>query len=170
MRKILLLVLLSFVMLGAVGDVSKGYSTWYDETWREIPMASGLMFDRNRLEAAHRRLNFGTVVKVTSKRTGQSVIVVITDRGPCAHVNTTVPLSYRGCPEPPEGKAINKSRIIDLTPVAAEAIGMLILEPGQKPKEISGVTKVTVEILKPGTCRSWGSCKKKPFKRGKTVE
>ena len=44
--------------------------------------ASGQPFRPNGLTAAHRKLPFGTRVKVTNPRTGASTIVVINDRGP----------------------------------------------------------------------------------------
>ena len=53
------------------------------------------------LTAAHRTLPFGTTVKVTNRATGRSVVVRINDRGPFI-----------------------AGRIIDLTPAAAQALGM----------------------------------------------
>ncbi|MGC2216193.1 MAG: septal ring lytic transglycosylase RlpA family protein [Pseudolabrys sp.] len=62
--------------------------------------ASGEYAHASALTAAHKTLPFGTKVKVTNVRTGQSVIVRINDRGPYI-----------------------KGRIIDLTPAGARAIG-----------------------------------------------
>jgi len=59
-----------------------------------------------RLTAAHRSLPFGTLVRVTHKHSGRSVVVRINDRGP-----------FVG------------GRIIDLTPAAARAIGFNGLAP-----------------------------------------
>lgn len=59
----------------------------------ERALASGLT-------AAHRTLPFGTLVRVTNRETGRSVVVRINDRGPFV-----------------------AGRIIDLTPAAAHAIG-----------------------------------------------
>jgi len=53
------------------------------------------------LTAAHRTLPFGTMVRVTNKSTGRSVVVRINDRGPFV-----------------------KGRAIDLSRGAARAIGM----------------------------------------------
>jgi len=58
------------------------------------------------LTAAHRSLPFGTKVKVTHRKTGRSVIVTITDRGPFV-----------------------RGRIIDLTPAGAHALGFSGLAP-----------------------------------------
>ncbi len=52
------------------------------------------------LTAAHRSLPFGTLVRVTNKRNGRSVVVRINDRGPFV-----------------------RGRVIDVTPAAAHALG-----------------------------------------------
>ena len=52
--------------------------------------------------AAHKSLPFGTRVRVTDLKTGRSVIVTITDRGP-----------------------FNRGRVLDLCTKAAQAIGMI---------------------------------------------
>ena len=44
--------------------------------------ASGSLFNRDALTAAHRSLPFGTRVRVTSTANNKSVVVRITDRGP----------------------------------------------------------------------------------------
>jgi rare lipoprotein A len=58
------------------------------------------------MTAAHRSLPFGTLVKVTNRRSQRSVVVRINDRGP-----------FVG------------GRVIDLTPAAARAIGFSGLAP-----------------------------------------
>jgi len=44
--------------------------------------ASGEIFNKNDLTAAHKTLPFGTILKVTNPATGKSVTVRINDRGP----------------------------------------------------------------------------------------
>jgi rare lipoprotein A (peptidoglycan hydrolase) len=51
-------------------------------SYRSGKTASGTMFDRDMLTAAHRTLPFGTRVRVTDVATNKSVTVIITDRGP----------------------------------------------------------------------------------------
>jgi rare lipoprotein A len=68
--------------------------------------ANGEYASAGGLTAAHRSLPFGTLVKVTNRRSERSVIVRINDRGP-----------YVG------------GRVIDLTPAAAHAIGFSGLAP-----------------------------------------
>jgi rare lipoprotein A len=78
--------------------------------------ASGERFNGRALAAAHRTYPFGTKVRVTALKTGRSAIVRINDRGPYI-----------------------RSRIIDLTPAAAAAIGLT---------KKMGITKVAIERLR----------------------
>jgi rare lipoprotein A len=63
--------------------------------------ASGQTFRPDGLTAAHKKLPFGTRVKLTNPQTGSSTIVTINDRGP-----------------------FTRGRDIDLSPGAARAIGL----------------------------------------------
>jgi rare lipoprotein A len=63
--------------------------------------ANGERASAGGLTAAHRTLPFGTLVRVTNRSTGRSVVVRINDRGPFV-----------------------RGRIIDLTPAAAHVLGM----------------------------------------------
>jgi rare lipoprotein A len=53
--------------------------------WEGHHTASGEPFNPQGMTAAHRTLPFGTHLTVTNPRTGQSVTVVINDRGPYVH-------------------------------------------------------------------------------------
>ncbi len=68
--------------------------------------ANGERAAASGLTAAHRTLPFGTLVRVTNKRTGRSVVVRINDRGPFV-----------------------RGRVIDVTPAAAHALGFSGLAP-----------------------------------------
>jgi rare lipoprotein A len=57
-------------------------ASWYGKELRGNPTASGERFRPSKRTAAHKTLPFGTVLKVTSVATGESVRVVINDRGP----------------------------------------------------------------------------------------
>jgi rare lipoprotein A (peptidoglycan hydrolase) len=59
-----------------------GKASYY--SYRTGKTASGLLFNRDSLTAAHRTLPFGTRVRVTDVATNKSVTVTITDRGPRA--------------------------------------------------------------------------------------
>jgi rare lipoprotein A len=64
--------------------------------------ASGEVCGPTGLTAAHRKLPFGSRVRVTNIRNGQSVVVRINDRGP-----------------------FSRGRIIDVTTAAAHVLGMI---------------------------------------------
>ena len=80
------------------GESYSGKASYY---WEPQALASGGRFNPNAMTAAHKTLPFGTRVRVTNQSNGQSVEVVINDRGP-----------YVG------------GRIIDLSKAAAHAINM----------------------------------------------
>jgi rare lipoprotein A (peptidoglycan hydrolase) len=58
------------------------HASWYGNDFRGRRMAGGNQFNPRKLTAAHRTLHIGSQVKVTDVRTGRSVVVQITDRGP----------------------------------------------------------------------------------------
>ena len=84
------------------GQQQKGKASWYGKNWHGRKTASGEPFDRRKLTAAHRRLPFGTIVRVTNLRNKRSVRVRINDRGPFI-----------------------KGRIIDVSEAAARRLKML---------------------------------------------
>ncbi|WP_026978943.1 septal ring lytic transglycosylase RlpA family protein [Flavobacterium tegetincola] len=58
------------------------HASYYHNKFNGRKTASGTKFDNDKYTAAHRKLAFGTKVKVTNEVNGKSVIVTITDRGP----------------------------------------------------------------------------------------
>lgn len=92
-------------------DDQVGVASWYGDHWQGRVMASGKPFDDGKLTAAHRTLPLNTQVRVTNLKTGRSVNVTITDRGP--YVN---------------------GRVIDLSKAAAKKLGMV--KKGLVPVEI----------------------------------
>jgi rare lipoprotein A len=98
----------------ADGDDLSGVASWYGDHWQGRTTASGKPFDERKLTAAHRTLPLNTRVRVTNLKTGQSVEVTITDRGP-----------YAG------------GRVIDLSKAAAEKLGMV--KEGLVPVRIESV-------------------------------
>lgn len=61
---------------------AKVHASYYGERFNGRRTASGRMFNMNKLTAAHKKLPFGTLVRVTNEKNGKSVIVEIIDRGP----------------------------------------------------------------------------------------
>lgn len=67
--------------------MSRGYDTvgmasWYGGRYHGRTTASGDIFDKNAITAAHRTLPFGSWVQVTNLANGRSMTVKINDRGP----------------------------------------------------------------------------------------
>jgi len=77
-----------------------GEASWYGKRYHGRTTANGESFDMNALTAAHKRLPFGTLVRVTNLANKRSLVVRINDRGPYA-----------------------RGRIIDLSRRAASLLG-----------------------------------------------
>ncbi|HEY6142617.1 MAG TPA: septal ring lytic transglycosylase RlpA family protein [Flavobacterium sp.] len=58
------------------------HASYYADKFHGRRTTSGKKYDKNKYTAAHKKLPFGTKVKVTNEANGKSVIVEITDRGP----------------------------------------------------------------------------------------
>jgi rare lipoprotein A len=86
--------------LDKIVATQSGQASWYGMEGGP-QTASGERYNPSGLTAAHRTLPFGTKVRVTSLKTGKTVIVRINDRGP-----------------------VSRRRIIDVSAGAAEAIGI----------------------------------------------
>lgn len=61
---------------------TEAHASYYADKFNGKRTTSGRKFDNNKYTAAHKKLPFGTKVKVTNEANGKSVIVEITDRGP----------------------------------------------------------------------------------------
>jgi rare lipoprotein A len=83
--------------------VLRGSGSYYADKFAGRATASGAPYEPSGFSAAHRKLPFGTVLRVTRVDGGQVVYVRVTDRGPFG----------------PRG------RILDLSRAAAERLGML---------------------------------------------
>lgn len=58
------------------------HASYYADKFTGRKTADGSRFDNNKYTAAHKKLPFGTRIKVTNEANGKFVIVKITDRGP----------------------------------------------------------------------------------------
>lgn len=96
-------------------STQSGKATYYSNKLSGRKTASGEVYDPARFTAAHKKLPFDTVVRVVRTDTNRYVYVRITDRGPFA----------------------GRERIIDLSYIAAERLGMIR----------AGVVPVRVEVL-----------------------
>ncbi len=97
-----------------VSHTQEGKASYYSSALHGRKTASGEIYNENKLTAAHKHLPFGTKVRVLNKRNGRTVLVSINDRGPFV-----------------------KKRILDLSYVAAQQLGMIRV----------GVTPIKMEVL-----------------------
>lgn len=85
-----------------VSGTETGLASFYSESYNGKKTANGEIYNSSDYTAAHKKLPFGTKVKVTNLSNGKTVKVRINDRGPFI-----------------------AGRIIDLTRAAAKKIDML---------------------------------------------
>ena len=88
--------------VGSAHYTESGKASYYANRFQGRKTASGERYDRAKMTAAHKKLPFGTNLKVTNVKNGKSVIVRVNDRGPFV-----------------------KRRIIDLSRSAFKAISKL---------------------------------------------
>ncbi|MEZ5666789.1 MAG: septal ring lytic transglycosylase RlpA family protein [Alphaproteobacteria bacterium] len=85
---------------GAVLEVEQGVASWYGRGAHGRRTASGEIFDRYGMTAAHNGFPFDSIVRVTNLGNGRQVTLRITDRG-----------------------VLSEGRIIDVSERAAEMLG-----------------------------------------------
>jgi rare lipoprotein A len=93
------------------GTIQKGIASYYHDSLHGNLTASGQVYDKNIMSAAHKTLPLGTKVRVTDTKTGKSIVVRVNDRGPFI-----------------------KGRIIDLSRRAARELG--IIQKGITPVKV----------------------------------
>ena len=107
MKRVILVIIMMISTLGIysfnkfnANDAKTSFASFYHDKFNGRKPASGEIFNNRKLTAAHRTLPFGTVIEVTNLRTGKSVEVRISDRGP-----------------------FHSSRALDLSKAAFDSIG-----------------------------------------------
>ena len=98
------------------GRTQTGVASFYSAKEAGRPTASGEPLKVGELTAASRTLPLGTQARVTNTETGKSVVVRVNDRGPYAD-----------------------GRVVDVTPKAAEALGMK--EAGVAPVQVKPLSE-----------------------------
>ena len=64
----------------AVAQGEEGVANFYSDKFEGKKTASGEVYDKNALTGSHKKLAYGTKVKVTNVDNGKSVVVTINDR------------------------------------------------------------------------------------------
>jgi rare lipoprotein A len=100
----ILAILVALVLGSAVGaalaQTEEGIAHHYADKFEGKKTASGEVFDKTKLTAAHKKLAFGTKVKVTNVENNKSIVVTVNDR-----------------------MGASSKAVIDVTPRAAEELG-----------------------------------------------
>ncbi|MDQ6963867.1 MAG: septal ring lytic transglycosylase RlpA family protein [Mariprofundales bacterium] len=89
-----------YPLQSAAGYDETGVASWYGRDFHGKKTANGEIYNMHAMSAAHKTLPLPTMVRVTNLDNGRSVVVRVNDRGPFV-----------------------KSRIIDLSYAAAQALG-----------------------------------------------
>lgn len=84
------------------GQVLTGVASYYHDSLHGNKTASGKIYNKHQLSAAHKTLPLGTRVRVTDPDSDRSVVLEVNDRGPFI-----------------------KGRLIDLSRRAATELGMI---------------------------------------------
>ncbi len=100
-----------------------GIASYYSDKFQGAKTASGELYDKNKLTAAHNEFPFGTVIRVTRLDNNKSVEVRVNDRGPY----------YKG-------------RIVDISRAAAERIGLITDGTAEVRVEKIGVSSGDISI------------------------
>ena len=104
--------------------IGQGMASWYGPGFDGKRTANGDKFNMNNYTAAHREIEFGTLVKVTNIENEKSVVVEINDRGP-----------------------FTRNKIIDLSKKAAEKIDMITAGAANIKMEIIGYQEINLESV-----------------------
>lgn len=81
MKKIVLVFFMLFSM-STLAQTQTGKASFYANKLEGRQTASGEKYSHNKMTAAHRKLPFGTKVKVTNLTNDKSTVVEVNDRGP----------------------------------------------------------------------------------------
>lgn len=91
-------VVLPIFAFSQVGTKFSGVASYYADFFDGRTSASGEIFSQDSMTAAHLTLPFGTVVKITNRSNGKTVICKINDRGPYI-AGRIIDLSYAAASE-----------------------------------------------------------------------
>jgi len=88
MKRLILVIIMMISTFGIysfrndANDAKTSFASYYHDKFNGRKTASGEIFDNSKFTAANMKLPFGTQVKITNLRNGESVIVRVNDRGP----------------------------------------------------------------------------------------
>ena len=71
--------------MAAAQASEEGVANFYSDKFQGKKVASGEVYDKDKLTASHKKLSYGTKVKVTNLDNQKSVVVTINDRMPASN-------------------------------------------------------------------------------------
>src|SRR4029453_14035724 len=100
-------------------QIQRGLASYYGRGFHGEETASGEIFDKREMVAAHRTLPFGTVIRVTNLENGRRVTLRVIDRGPY-------------------GRNYRKGTVVDVSRGAARRLGFIK----------KGLVRVRLEVIR----------------------
>ncbi len=119
--------LMQCIVSAQQGSNFSGVASYYGVPFHGRPTASGEIFSQDSMTAAHLTLAFGTLLKVTNRSNGKTVVVKINDRGPFI-----------------------AGRIIDLSKAAADSLDFIAQGLVTVDCEIIGTATINKPVLASG--------------------
>lgn len=144
--KILLLNIL-FATAALSQEDEYGIASFYSDLFHGKPTASGELYDKSKLTAAHKTLPFGTYIRVTRMDNNKSVVVKVNDRGPFIS-GRVVEISREGARQiglDADGSARVKVEVVNEKSSPADALA----NAGDKPKPYEEATPAVQPAEKP---------------------
>src|SRR5215475_3361318 len=71
---------MSMAAMAVAQTAEKGVASFYSDKFQGKKTSSGEVYDKNGLTASHKKLPYGTKVKVTNVANGKSVVLTVNDR------------------------------------------------------------------------------------------
>lgn len=118
-----------YILATADGYKEKGLASWYGDPFHGRRTASGEIYDKNELSAAHKTLPLRTWVEVKNLKNNKIMYLRINDRGPFI-----------------------AGRIIDLSQAAAVELG--VYRPGTAPVVVTAVPATRAKRLEQSRVKS----------------
>ncbi len=152
----LLLYCIGFFCITTTTAQEYGLAGMYDDKFHGRRTAYEVVYDKNKLTAAHKKHPAGTQLRVTRPDNNKSVIVVVTDKGPYTY-----------------------GKIIQLSRAAAEALDMLSVGVAEVKVEVIGKKELTPanvtsrsadDVPQTNTSRRESSTSERPDENVRTYE
>jgi rare lipoprotein A len=121
-----------YILASSAGYKEKGLASWYGDPFHGRRTASGEIFNKNELSAAHKTLPLKTWVEVKNLKNNKTMYIRVNDRGPFID-----------------------GRVIDLSQAAAIELG--VYRPGVAPVLVTAVPAARAKRLAQQHAKKYGA-------------